>query len=310
MNIEGEHIMTRVFIFANSFTAKTIALSINEILNKHIDEVILLSENHEEYEFNELMKDINIRFFDNIEQSVFASDIVLICITPNIPLNKISYVKSVARKMDKHLIVIECAWNNSLKNEISSYFNNIDLSSCIIILNISLSQESQQFYGELLLNRILSRTNISFKQFFSQTTMDILQQLNEKQVLNQNLVQQICRASDHFDVAILSITLGEFKNALRYFNAFSPDYVVVQSDFRGDSIAEIISLLKSQFNVSSDFIIKSHYIQLANAIPFQIYCNQKEESTNTYDLETNELPSMLEFDLLSKIALPYGIKRL
>lgn len=55
--------MPRVFIFANSFTAKTISLSINGILNKHIDEVMLLTENHEEYEFSDLPKDIKVRFF-------------------------------------------------------------------------------------------------------------------------------------------------------------------------------------------------------------------------------------------------------
>ena len=135
--------MPRVFIFANSFTAKTISLSINGILNKHIDEVMLLTENHEEYEFSDLPKDIKVRFFDNVEQAVLACDIVLICITPNIPLKKISFVKSVAKRMDKHLIVIEGVWNNGLENEAPSHFNNIDSSNCIVILNISLCPEAQ-----------------------------------------------------------------------------------------------------------------------------------------------------------------------
>ena len=303
--------MPRVFIFANSFTVKTISLSINGILNKHIDEVMLLTENHEEYEFSDLPKDIKVRFFDNVEQAVLACDIVLICITPNIPLKKISFVKSVAKRMDKHLIVIEGVWNNGLENEAPSHFNNIDSSNCIVILNISLCPEAQQFNGEILLNRLLSNNNISFKQVFSPTTMDILEQFNEYQALNPNLAKHLCTVAEHFDVTVLSITLSKLKNTLKYSNEFRPDYIIVQSDFRGDSIAEIISLLKRRFNISYDFLIKSHYIQLENSIPFQIYCNQKIELTkNTYDLEANDLSLALEFDLLSKIALPDGIKRL
>ena len=302
--------MSRIFIFANSFTAKTISLSINGIFDKHIDEVILLSENHEEYEFSDLLEDIKIRFFENIEQAVLACDIVLICITPNIPLKKISYVKSVARRTDKQLIVIECVWNNGFNNKVSPYLNNIDSSNHIVVLNISLSPEAQQFNGEILLNRILSKNSVSFKQFFSPTTINILNRLNENQVLKPSLVQQFSKATERFDVAVLSITLSEFKNSLKFFNEYRPDYIIVHSDFRGDAIEEIISLLKRQFNISYDFIIKSHYIQLENSIPFQIYCHQKKESAkNKYDLESNELPLALEFDLLSKIALPNGIKR-
>lgn len=303
--------MSKVFLFANSFIAKTISLSLNYILNKRVDEVILLAENHEEYEFSNIMKDIKFNFFDDIRHSVLACDIVLICITPNIPIDKINYVKSLARIMNKHLIVIECACNNDYKSEILHYCDNVDFSSSIMILNISLSQETQQFYGELLLNSILSKNNILFKQFFSNTTITILEQFNRYQVLNPQLERQLSDSSENFDVTILSITLSEFKNALEYFNAYMPDYVVVQSDFRGNGIGEIVNLLKCQHNISCDFIIKSHYIELKNSIPIRIYCNQEIESTkNTYDLEATELSSMLEFDLISKIALPDGIKRL
>lgn len=302
--------MSRVFIFSNSFTAKTISLSINNILNTHIDEVILLSENHEEYEFSNLLKDIRISLVENIEKAVFACDVVLICITPNIPLKKINYVKSAARRTDKQLIVIECIWESSFKNKASPYFSNIDSSNCIVILNISLSPEAQQFNGEILLNRILSKNCISFKQFFSPATINILEQLNEIQMLKPSLAKQFCKENERFDVAVLSVTLSEFKDSLSLFNEFKPDYIIVQSDFRGNAIDEIVSLLKRRFNVSYDYIIKSHYIQVENSIPFQIYCNSKKESIkNENDIEASELPSALEFDLLSKIALPNGIKR-
>lgn len=290
--------MRKIFILSTSFLTKLLLMNLHYVLNFTFDTIILLKENH-----NELEKfSYNIELYEDLETSIVASDVIVILSVSSIPQNTIEIVIDLARKHGKELISLK-----SEKEVLDYRKEGIKISNTMpLILHLAIGKASQSYGLEIIINKILSKCDINFKQYFSNKTYNILKQLSKQNVLKEGILSKV--RNNNIDVVVLSIEISTQDNLHeeldRYINNLSPDVFIIQTDLRDERWKEIEKVLIRKTNWCIDIVVKSLYYPLKEGN--MIYCNGLHVE-NAQCLEDRDIESVLEENILSKISYPIGI---
>lgn len=79
--------MKKVFILSTAFFARTLMYNINYILGADFDSVILLKENHSNFDSFQY----NVELYEDINDCIYYADYILIYQTEKIPQKTVNY---------------------------------------------------------------------------------------------------------------------------------------------------------------------------------------------------------------------------
>lgn len=313
--------MSNIFIFSNAFLTNTFIYEIDFLVNIKINKIILMKENHnlnKKYPTNIISK---IEICDNIDQCILNSDYIFI-IYDNLnllPEKTINYIKNMSKQKGKVYYEIQNK-HTLLGNELEKcFFYNLNAyKKYPTIINISIGCAAQQYCSEILLHKILSNNKINFKQFFSNSTLSILHQLQEKDILNKTIRNNI-NNNNKIEIVIYSFNIGiNFSNIKKYIQLIrniNPDFVILQTNSNFESYDLIKNYIKYGGEANLDIILKSHYNIMLNTKDYDIiYCdkiiNNADIKIPIYDIEDYNIERDLSFEIFSLLSLPQGINKI
>ena len=308
--------MQKIFIYSNSFIARTIICQLEFVLNFRFDEVFLMEENHRQDEMIiSEWRGFNIIVLSNIDECVTRSTCIFVIKDSNTPTRSIKYISEKAIELHKKYIEIENPWSSippfkkSLERSSISKFKDYPA-----ILTIALGLPSQQYILEIALNKLFEEHGVKTAQFFSPATYCFLKQLNVQGMVHDSIEKQL-KGVDEFEVLLYSINIGEdFNNIINFIDVIKdigPDFVILQTGIRFDHHDIAKQMLKYGCSSSLDMIVKSHYNNITLERAEMYYCDaQIEEGGIVYDIEKDALKEEVEIRLFSKLALPKGVFRI
>jgi len=303
--------MPKIFIFSNSFAARTVLFGLDSLFNIKIDEVLLLKENHNQKENFLFNTNIKINLYESINDCICHCDFILMIKDNNTPEKSINYILCKSKELDKRCYEVINPWKNELSSNTSNIAHeNTDFKKYPVILNISLGTISQHYCVEILLNKIFTKNNIGFKQFYSKETEFFLLQLDRYGILSDNFSRQIKFSKYQYNIIIYSINIGEsiynIKKHIDILRHISPDFTILQTDIKFNEYENSKNIIKYGCLSQLDILIKSHYKTVNDVLT--VYCNKSiEQDSFIQDIESISLENKLSFDIFSKIAFPEGI---
>ena len=304
--------MARIFIFSNSYAAKTILLELDYLLNIEIDEIFLLKENHDEKE-HYTCNNAKIKIHKSVDTCISFCDTIILIKDSNMPEKSIDYLLSESKRLNKNCFVVQNPWEKEFifsTNEKS--YENFDFKKYPVILNISLGSNTQQFFIELMMNRLFVENKINFRQVYSAETSDFLHQINNFGLLNNNIFEQLNMIDNQYNIIIISLNIGNLYNMKKYVDIvkfISPDFITIQSDLNLNEYDYVNNMVKYGYFSKLDLLIKSHYYLLQNK--FNIYCDKKiDNDFFIQDIESDNFDKKLYNAILAKIALPEYVVKL
>ena len=303
--------MNSCFVFSNSFFARTVLKDLEYLLNKSIDKIYLLRENHSQDEifyFNHCNYNFKIQLVDTIEEGILQSNIIVISKDDNIPLKYIDYVTLQAQKQKKQCFCINNPWILETTEELGSFEWNKNIPT-ILIMGVGVS--SQLFCMEMLINKILSKNNIRFSQRYSESTKQLLNQLPSKRNLNPNVTYSISDTNNDSQINVITLCLKNEISDIRFnidnIRRISPDFTVLQTNIDFDQYHVAKGFMEYGGLTMLDVIVKSNYYSSGN---YNVLCKLHRESTENVEyLHDNELEKKLEFMIFSKLSLPLNVIR-
>lgn len=277
---------------------------IHHVLNFPVEKIFLMRENYLQ------IFDEKVVWSEDISVAVESSDVIIVVKDDFVPVNSIEKIKINAEMTGKMCYIIQNPWTNSSAPDIivEDYYQ-AQYAEHPSILNLSTGAVSQQIICEIVLNNLLCRNGINFKQIFSAKTKRFLLQLKECGILNESFERSLAQP-DYYDLVVSSVDVGGSPYIIKhYFDLFkmiSPDFVIFQTGAKFDGIAYIENFLSFLNKSGIDFYVKSHYYQLEDSS--YAYCGIiPEEKTKVYPIDSLTLDKDLTFELLSKIAYPRGV---
>ena len=99
--------MQKIFIYSNSFIARTIICQLEFVLNFRFDEVFLMEENHRQDEMIiSEWRGFNIIVLSNIDECVTRSTCIFVIKDSNTPTRSIKYISEKAIELHKKYIEV------------------------------------------------------------------------------------------------------------------------------------------------------------------------------------------------------------
>lgn len=299
--------MSKIFIFSNSFIAHNIIYGFDKVLNIECEEFILLSENHNNFDF-ETGANRKVLLLESLEMCVKLCDCIFVFEDRNIPQKSLLYIKELSQLYQKKMYLLNL-FSDEYYYDLKTDINEYKFCDVPVILNIALGLTSQFYTMELLLNRIFGDNNIPFKQFFSQSMYNYMSQLYNYSIINDQLSNQLFKCKE-YQVLIVTIDIGDDIYNLRehgnFIRKISPDYIMLQTDFKSIDYKTAHTAVNMFCNSPLDIIINSCYCNLHDK-NFIIRCNNRLNHKNIKSIESPSLKEDLTFDIFSKIAVPNGI---
>lgn len=302
--------MSTIFIYSNSYVARTLAYNVQHLVNFHIDKLVLFKENHSEYENWDFIN-VTVELYDKLIECVKISDYVLIANEGALPVKTINLLQIMCEEYEK-----PCIGFNITSPIVNVQLN--DLLDCYkdkpIIAHLYVGEFSQGLCGEMLLNKISMSRNLKSLQLFSYETLSIVSALKENNILNNKIVTKT--DNEDFDIIVFSMYVSNdnklYHDSLSLLSSIYPDFTIVQVNESCSSIDTICNILKYQTGNAVDIIIKSHYCCLQNGKSQYLFYKDTIDTVlpNIYDIESKELEKDVAFDIFSKMALPENISRI
>lgn len=291
-----------IFVYSSSYLAYIFVHTAEYLLNIPIGTFNLLTENNTLSEFGE--KANKIKLFDDIDECIMNSDIIIILDNHNLPNRVISKLSDMASKYNKILINIDTLLGHECEYERTNYIEKVPA-----IFNISIGNYSANFCIEMMLNRIFTNDNINFRQEFSAETLSFLQQLQRYGILHYQLENQLFRDSSAYEILIKTINYNSFYDMTYIFEkteAVIPDYFILNTSYRFTEYNAIEKLIYYKYSAPL-FLIKSNYVEIYRAEKSMkcVYCVEKQKNINY--INDNNLEQKLKFDIFSKMTLPADI---
>lgn len=302
--------MATVFIYSNSYIARTFVYNIQYLIKFQVNKIFLLKENHSENEkWN--ISNCDVELCNTLNECIIGADYVFIVNDGSLPSKIINKLYILCEEYRKHCISIKY-----IKPSINFLFD--DLLACNkntpLIAHVHVGEFSQGFSGEVLLNKILTNRKVKYLQLFTRETFSLLSELKDNNILNEKIVTEI--KNKDFDVIVCSLHISSdielYMESIRLLSKLNPDFTIVQINNNFPSIDTICNLLKYRTGNTVDMIIKSHYSCLQNGKSQYLFYSETIESvsTNTLDIESNDLEEDIDFGIFSKISLPENILRI
>lgn len=309
----------KLFLYANSYAARTILYHADYLFNFFVSEVYLLAENHtnkEHFHRGNFHRgnNIHISFCDRIEDAITNADIIIALVDENIPNNKVTRVVEFSSQIGKKCLVINNPWSNSTiknKNTISTKNDVAEYCKKPVILLLSTGKFAELFFTELILNRILFEENICFVQECSPNTKYLIDQLAPLGVVQKSILQSLENSSSQASIIIKAISFDELSNEL-YVDSIKPDYIVMTclSDYMYSS--QLSNLFACKYGRKIDLVTYLPYIVFEkyenNFLP--IYCNRpiQRQDNCEIDIYNEHIDRIVKESVLAKIAIPNGVR--
>ena len=300
-----ELIMTKVFLYGNSFKISQMIYDINFLTNIDAAEIILLSDIKRLYYTN---SEIACSFYNTPLECVEKSDIVIVLKDKIVPPQIISMIIEYSiKKRKKYYIVDETIEIDNLPREtIPEKF-----STKPVVLCVSFGAAAASLNCELLIERAFQNDAIKTWHIFSEKNMRMIENLKKNGLLNPNIDNVLFDSSDA-NVIVVGIDAAQTPISLRYFfeyiTSINPDYILFQTDYSYNNRKELENVAKYICNRELDCWVQTRYYSIEN-LHIISYQQIPRVIDGCYDLENRNNSEIIKFDILSKISYPGGIKK-
>lgn len=301
--------MNRIFLYGNSLIVSKIVYNINYLTNLSCCEIVLLSDIKRHYYS---IDNVHISFYDTPLECIENSDLILIFKDGNTPSWVIKNVLEYAQKNNKQTYFVE---QDDLNYTNWNWFNNPNLMDmCLyrpVILCVSFGIADTSLACELMIERIFEKNHVKTYHIFSDKNMALINALDEKRILNLGIKDSLCAKNDS-QVVIIGIDSIEgtalLKKIFATKSAISPDYILFQTDYSYENQEELQNIAKYICDRELDSWIKTRYISIEDKkiASYQIF---PPSTKKCYDIENTNTLDLIEFDILSKISYPKGMKK-
>lgn len=293
-----------MFLLSSSIIENSLIPNLDYIIGRDITKIVVLRENHTEYEYSEYSKH-EVVLCNTIFEATAICDFAIIILPPNVTDDRYEtiykYVKTKIR--DTYFMNLN---RDSCWNEISRASLHAKDIPTILILAIGRFHQVQNI--EISLNEIFSKNQIKFRQSVSHTTVRILHEFRNQKLLNPKIDNSLS-ASD-FDVMIQTWCSDSFELAfndmslLKTVYEADPSYVFLACERNFQSNSELISSFQYRLNCKFNSVIYSDYVSIIwDEIPTPILITKK---INSY-LSDKEKESLWD-DIVNRIVFPDGLK--
>lgn len=293
--------MKKVFILSTAFFARTLMYNINYILGADFDSVILLKENHSNFDSFQY----NVELYEDINDCIYYADYILIYQTEKIPQKTVNYTIGQAAVLDKVLIYLsDNCGGNTLFNYTEVLQKNKDIPW---IFHVSIGEAPQSYCLETLINKILQKNNVNFEQYFTVASSMIVSQLERKKQLNPEFMHFKQKTNGRKDIIVCSYEVGNDENnlwcAIELCHDFCPDFLIIQTDLKYSSVEDVRNKFFYSSSTDVDLIINSRFYPYKDTLI--AYCDELE-STKSLFLDDKHLEEKIQRSIFSKISYPDG----
>lgn len=281
-----------IALLSNSMINRTLAFNASYVLGREIENIFLPVENHspDELFFSEREQ---LHICDDINEIIQQSDII------------VSTNPDCLRLLDKSkkTVLVNNPWETKNEEKSSEGFFCTSRKPTIAIL--SLGRFTDQYYTEILVNKILSEFGAKAHQVYSKETLSILTDLYEQNLLNRCLLDI---KETEADVFIVSMDGTKFHNDAEFvceLSRISPDLLFVCIDRFFSNIDGIDNIAGIVCRVSS--AIRSPYVMydVGTGVKYPVYCGLGDEISSVNSLNPS-LEAHLRTIILKALYFPKG----
>lgn len=265
-----------ITLLSSSLVNRTLAFCLDYVLNEQVNDILFPAENHCVDETRCFDGRKNIIVCNCVDDAVSKGDII------------ITSYKSVINQLPqtKKYIFVSNPWAKEIENiPESEFFKGTKIKPTIAVL--SLGRFTDQYYTEILLNKILFEMGAKIYQVYSKETMSILSELSKQGVLNKDVLGY---AEEEADISVISIDGAKFHNDAEFvceLTRISPDMIFVCIDRTIediDNIENIIGIVRQ-----ANLIIRSPYISydVGTGVKYPVYCGFADDDYSINSLNQN-----------------------
>ena len=271
------------------------------VINKKIDEIILLQENYIDYKKTYYFP---IKYYNNINECLDKCDCTIIFKDNFISRNIIEQIKFKCKENNVKIIVIDLY--NMKKKKYSLKLSN----DKPIIFNISFGERNLIYSLEMLISKILLENDLLVKQKYCQETNIILNNLRKTKILNEKIYNNILKVDEKYDIIIctyeLDANLNNINELLIVLNKLQPDCIIFLSNIKKFNRKKIEKAIYYCCDQKIDFFINSGFYCFDDKV--SVYCNKKVVNELIDDfMDYKQLEKKLFTKIISKLSLPEGI---
>lgn len=284
-----------IALLSNSLLNRTLAFNLGYVLNEQVENILIPAENHRADEMLYSGGKENILICNSVDDAASKSDVIIV-----------SNKNTIARIAGpKRSIFVTNPWAEEIEkvSEIKVYERT---NSKPIIAILSLGRFTDQYYIEILVNKILFKIGAKIHQVYSKETKTIFLELSKQGVLNNNLWG--CKESEA-DISVVAIDGTKFHNDAEFvceLSRISPDMLFVCIDRTIEAIDNIDNIIRIVRQVN--LTIRSPYISydVGTGVKYPVYCGFVRENDSVSSLDT-ELESLLKSQITKCLYFPTGI---
>lgn len=283
-----------IALLSNSLVNRTLAFNLDYVLNEQVENILLPAENHSVDETLYFGGKENILICSSVDDAVSKGDII-------IASNK----NTIARLPEtKRSIFVTNPWAEEIENIPESEVPKCtNIKPKIAVL--SLGRFADQYYTEILVNKILFEIGAKIHQIYSKETRSILSELTNQGILNKDIWG--CE-EDKADIMVVSIDGTKFHNDAEFIcdlNRLSPDMLFVCIDRTIEAIDVINNIIGIVRQVN--LTIRSPYISydVGTGVKYPVYCGFIKDNTSVSSLDA-ELESHLKKQIMKCLYFPTG----
>ena len=300
----------KLFLYSDGYFEDTLLYCFDSLFDLHINELILLKENHTNVENNKSVYDIFLAasYSEAIER---ADEVLIIKTSKNLYLYK--KIKKYAKKQNKR-VFIKSKKTTSLVLKRENLLKNLP-----VILILYFGRAPQQERVELLLNNYFKNQAIDVYQVFSNELLHLIQ--NDPECLIDCYVKNSLYIKDKSlgiicaDGNLIIDPQKRNTSMFKYLLEINPDTVLIcteSNDYyvRINEIEKYIQVIlqKKEWN-----IIRSNYFSFYQTVNselhfFTIYSKVDKKCNSKNEIGCEELTAKHIENWLYQISLPDGVE--
>ncbi|MCI8332688.1 MAG: hypothetical protein HFE78_07670 [Clostridiales bacterium] len=301
--------MKKVFIYSNSKETYTFLYSVEWLLGVDVDTIITTDESV----FENIIDNFNfkISYYNSIDKCICNCDIAIVYNDRNIPENVTDYIKNASAIQNKTYIEIDSSKSAEYKKENKFDFSNENYFDIPAVVIFSLGLTTIPIKTELDINKIFMNAGVTINQFLSPCSSNIVKQFRDAGI-GRSRVDLF--NNNQANVSVYFFDLQNNLNCIKkYHNVLAnikPDYILVLTDNDFFDYDELLMYIKCYCFKHPDIIVKSRWLSIGNNMFCHLDNLPQEKNHLVLDFEDKNFYNKLQFDLLSKISLAEGIKRI
>lgn len=300
----------KLFLYSDACFEDTLLYCFDSLFDLHVNELILLEENHSNVENNKSVYDIFLAA--SYKEAIERADVVLIIKTSK-KIHLYNKIKKYANKQNKR-VFIKSKKTTSLVLKRENLLKNLP-----VILILYFGKVSQQERVELLLNNYLKKQAIDVYQVFSNELLHLIQ--NDPEGLIDSYVKNSLYIKDKpigiicADGNLIIDPQKRNTSMLKYLLEINPNTVLIcteSNDYyvRINEIEKYIQVILQKKELN---IVRSNYFsfyQTVNSKPlfFTIYSKADKKCNSKNEIGCEELTAKHIENWLYQISLPDEVK--